>query len=80
MSKKLEDALYRFSDDGVDRKEEVFKNIIQKTNSTVKPKIRYGRYVAAAVSLCFIIGLIGGNFNAVASLSILHPNEPPVRQ
>ena len=67
MSNKLEDALYRFSDDGVDRKEEVFKNIIQKTNLPVKPKIRYGRYVAAAVSLCFIIGLIGGNFNAVAS-------------
>ena len=79
MSKKLDDALYQFTDDGADSKEKILNNILQKANSPVKSKIRYGKYATAAVSLCLII-VISTNFNVIADsinniIRTLFPSE-----
>lgn len=66
MSKKLDDALYEFSGDGSESKEKIFSNISQKVNSPVTSKYRYRKHIAAAVSLCLIITIIG-SFNVIAS-------------
>ena len=78
-SKKLDDALYQFADDGSDRKDAILKNVMQKINLPIKPKIRYRKHIIAAVSLCLVIVVIG-NFNVIASsinkvISTLFPAE-----
>ena len=67
MNKKLDEDLYKFAGDGADKKDEIFNNIMQKVNSTFKPKIRlqYKKYVTAAVAACLLIAIIG-NFNVIA--------------
>lgn len=63
MNEKLAHDLYLFADNGQDRKDEVFKNVIQKIDTPVKFKLK--RLIPAAISLCLIIALIC-NFNIIA--------------
>ena len=79
MSKKLDEALYQFANDGTESKEKVLNHVMQKINSPVKPKIKYGKYVTVAISLCLII-TISANFNVIADsisniLNTLFPAE-----
>lgn len=64
MNNRLDEDLYNFADNGTDKKDEILRTIMRKT--PVRPKIRYGKYVAAAISACLIIAVIG-NFNVIAN-------------